>query len=538
MKIWHSSWLAATAAVLLASAAANWQNDGLWFQGDSPRHALNGVLLLDFVRSGEIRDARSFALDYYAQYPAVAPTVWPPGFAVLEAFAYAVFGFSPLVAKGLVFAFGGLFAVYLMRWLTALELSPLAGWAALLVLAQPGFLVWLNAVMLDVPGLALGTAAAFHIDRARRGGRRQDLVAAGLFAVAAAWTRPAAVVLPVVFALVSVFSVGGRRLLRLDSCALATAGVLAFLPWIIVQAKLSGVVLQQAGSTLKPVFELSALTYYPRTLFAVVSPGYAALFALAVAASLALARARRDVGRYCACALGIVAVFSLMGEKGARYVVGILPMVALTIGTVVGGIPLAAALVPAEASERVGRWRVALAGTIAALLTGVHGAAVSAPAIRGIDTVVERMVERAPGERVLYLGRYDGVFVYYTRLLAGDVGGEPTVRTVRGSKVFFASALQPSYGLVELVERADDVVRVVSQYGTRWLLLEREDVIGVEPTAIARAAIRADPRFRFAEEYAIETPRHLNVSALELYEFLPELPEEAREEFVFPSLAP
>ena len=58
-------------------------NDGLWFQGDSPRHAINGFFWIDFLREVTL-EAKDYALSYYARYPAIDPASRPPVFYLLE----------------------------------------------------------------------------------------------------------------------------------------------------------------------------------------------------------------------------------------------------------------------------------------------------------------------------------------------------------------------------------------------------------------------------------------------------------------------
>jgi hypothetical protein len=75
---------------VLAVAALNRQNDGLWFQGDAPRHAANGLFWWDLLRALP-RDPVDYAVRYYARYPVIAPASYPPLFYILEGLAFAVF---------------------------------------------------------------------------------------------------------------------------------------------------------------------------------------------------------------------------------------------------------------------------------------------------------------------------------------------------------------------------------------------------------------------------------------------------------------
>jgi hypothetical protein len=138
-------------------------NDGLWYQGDSPRHAMNGFFWLDYLRDFTL-DAKSYALSYYARFPAIDPAACPPLFYLLEGMAFALLGPSPYVAKGLVLCFALVAAVYVWAWLRR-WLSEEAVWAAGLFLLLAGISRWSHAIMLNIPALTLSIAALYHTRR-------------------------------------------------------------------------------------------------------------------------------------------------------------------------------------------------------------------------------------------------------------------------------------------------------------------------------------------------------------------------------------
>src|SRR6185312_4522300 len=47
-------------------------NDGLWYQGDAPRHAANGLFWYDLITAGSTNFTH-FAARYYARYPVINP---------------------------------------------------------------------------------------------------------------------------------------------------------------------------------------------------------------------------------------------------------------------------------------------------------------------------------------------------------------------------------------------------------------------------------------------------------------------------------
>src|SRR5206468_131502 len=103
--------LAAMTLALAFVAARHWRGDGLWFQGDSPRHAMNGLFVSDLIAMGP-RDPVDFAVRYYARYPVIAPATYPPLFYGLEALGFAIAGVRGQVAKTIVLLFAWMSGAY------------------------------------------------------------------------------------------------------------------------------------------------------------------------------------------------------------------------------------------------------------------------------------------------------------------------------------------------------------------------------------------------------------------------------------------
>ena len=93
--------LFALSALFLAPALGG---SGFWWT-DETRHAMGGVFILDLLRDLPLDDPMGYALRYFAQYPALALNWYLPGFYLVEAGFFALFGVSETVAHWTVFAF-------------------------------------------------------------------------------------------------------------------------------------------------------------------------------------------------------------------------------------------------------------------------------------------------------------------------------------------------------------------------------------------------------------------------------------------------
>lgn len=146
--------LAGLFLAVLVLEAVGYRGEDFWWP-DSPRHAMGGALVHDFVTESSLTDPLHFAERYYLRYPAFSVGLYPPGFYVLEGGMFALFGISEasaLAVVGLLYFAGGAAVFYLARlWLGRVESFAVA----LLSLCLPEVAFWGREVMLDVPMCAL-----------------------------------------------------------------------------------------------------------------------------------------------------------------------------------------------------------------------------------------------------------------------------------------------------------------------------------------------------------------------------------------------
>src|SRR5262249_59604709 len=116
----------ALVAAVVAIALLHADNDGLWFQGDAPRHAVNGFFVWDWLRAFPA-EPLTFAVRYYARYPVISPATYPPLFYVVEGFFFQLLGPSPFVAKALIAACAAVAGLYTMAWARR-WIAPAWGW--------------------------------------------------------------------------------------------------------------------------------------------------------------------------------------------------------------------------------------------------------------------------------------------------------------------------------------------------------------------------------------------------------------------------
>jgi hypothetical protein len=482
--------IAAVMATVLAVAALHRHSDGLWFQGDAPRHAVNGLFWWDLVHALP-RDPVAYALRYYARYPVIAPVTYPPLFYLVEGLAFAAFGSSPYVAKSLVLIFAMVAGLYTMTWARRWIGEP-AGWAGAFLAFIPGMVLWSNTVMLNVPATALGLGSLYHFRRWLETGRTTQGLAASGFAIAALLTYyPGGIV----FCVLGTWALVGGRSLRFERRLLwiAAAALVALLPLVAALA-LAPVHTSRQLPTIALLTKRVTWTFYWRVLPDVV--GMPALAAGAVGmAAAAWTRAWRTEAVYVGSwIVAPVLVLSLLPARDPRYVLLAAP-----------AFVLAAALAIAWTARRIAiapPWQVvALAATLIA--GGWSASRIQIPQVSGFVELTEYVRQQGPADAVLYDGAYDGLFVFYVR------ASDPRFasRIVLANRLLFEAGPTTTFKWVQKsnVASTDDVVTLLrTRCGCRWVAIEVDDrPIWVEGQRLLRQAVLR-PEFELARSFPIE----------------------------------
>lgn len=156
---------------------------------DEASHFLNAVLLRDYVYDGLSRRPIDFAREYYANYPKVAPLMWPPLFHTTLGL-WLLPGWPPdAAAIALIGVIAALAAARLFGMMT-----PVVGRAGALVAAgafliAPVTTASLRTVMLDIGLAALAVEATWRLQRYFDLGRTRDAAIFGLVTAAACLTK-------------------------------------------------------------------------------------------------------------------------------------------------------------------------------------------------------------------------------------------------------------------------------------------------------------------------------------------------------------
>jgi hypothetical protein len=491
-------------------------NSGLWYQGDSPTHALNGLFWWDFLSHIPVNPVR-FALGYYGRYPAISPIAYPPVFYLLEALCYRIFGVSPFVAKGLVLVFALLGCFYLMAWLRR-WISPAAGWGAVLFLLLPAMVLWSNAVMLNVPCTVLGLAALYHWRRWLDDVATRQIYWSAGYALLAVFTYlPTMVVVLVFFG----WAVAEKKLQIFGIRRLwIVAGVCAalILPWAHLVSKWDAgykqVSLYQGEY---PYWKFASWVYYMKQIPSMLTLPVVILGLIALLLALVMKRWRREISLAVIWFVVCYAWFSVFSVKEARYVLLLVPPVIIlcTLGLIE----------IVECFPRMSKERSAgliVVGLLLLVTFSLRTAClVSVPRESGSQEAVSYMRQVDPNSRVFYDGDYSGLFTYYYRIEDPHFSGG----VVRADKLLYTGKISIKFGLVENVSSSREVLNLVQhQIGCKYFLIQRK-MNDVVPAELYLRRVLSGNEFRLVRSFRVETPQ---ITDLDLYEYTGELavPEE------------
>jgi hypothetical protein len=428
-------------------------NDGLWFQGDAPRHALNGVFWRDLACSDWKRPV-DYAWSYYARYPALTLANYPPFYHLVSAVGYAIFGLTPQVPKGIsllsALALVGWLWLWLRRWV-----SPAAGWLAASLFLMPGIVVWMQAGMTNLLATALGMGALYHLRRALEAPSlgRQFWLACGLGALAMS-THPLIAIIGPVGLLWIILERRLGWLLRPGALWGFVALLLVLVPVYLLLYQ-GGNHFRQANIELSRLWDRWAIRFYMSRLNEL--SGHFCLFITAIALlgcvpnrGTRWRELRLLVVWLAVCAL----VLTLIWAKDVRYALICLPAVVIALAEGCRGWHehVVARLVSPRWSTWVWSGLAVLAGLVWMAQTPLR-----VPNTRGMREIAAEVLAFAPRQPVFYHGELDGLLIYYLRLADPD----------------FQQQVIPAALWMARNREVESARKSMMSSGVNWLLIER-----------------------------------------------------------------
>ncbi|MCP4262287.1 MAG: hypothetical protein GY774_33015 [Planctomycetes bacterium] len=513
----------------------HWDNDGLWY-GDAPRHASNGLFWKDFLLSFSF-NPRDYALSYYARYPVITPTLYPPVFYLFEAALFGAFGASPYIAKSFVLGFTLIGALYTTAW-SRRWIAKEAGWAGVLFIFLPGVVRWSHAIMLNIPALAMSIGALYHFRRWLESPPKSPLwrhlyVGVSL-AVLSILTYLTSCVLVLIAGIWLIVEHRWRLLWNRRTLAVFVASTMALLPWVIVVVKFERNRMAWATGTVNQLtsvpwmYYFECLTYYHKSLSEIFGTHLLFIAAFGLAGGLLVRRWRHETILLLIMSIVCFFFFLYIPAKEARYI--LLLSMPLAIFCLLGLLSTALCIRKlTRISQRLSRVVTLSVVVVLLIYQAWLGSRVPVMSVKGIKEIVEFIEKEAPDEPVFYGGKWYGNFTFYIQ--AGDP--DYRRRVVLSRKLLYAESSWDK--IHEMVSSPQDVVELLqTRGGCRWLVIARRaDSPPSKASRHLREAVKG-PQFELIKSFPIIStkPSFVERTSIDIYRFL--LPIERLDEIDMP----
>ncbi len=463
----RGKWLDLSVLLLLTCATAllfvTAPRAGDFWWSDAPRHAMDGVFYRDLAANLPLTHLRHWATNYYLQYPAITVLFYPPGFPLIEAVFFGLFGISHTTAQLTVAVFllvMGCGAYFLSRrWLN----RPAAFAVALLCLGVPGIAFWGRQVMLEIPALTFLVWGAYWFFHYFDSGRPRDLYLVTALLAAGAYTKQTTIfVLPAY--LLTLLYVHRKGILRRfevwcsAACLAASLTPLVIFTWLWgrtnIQQSVGGDWVEYSRRSV------SGWIYVARQLPHQVGWIVLVLCVLYVTGVLVSSRWRLPAPALCFLLAWIGAgylFFTLIALKEPRHsILLIFPVVLFSVTALVRALP------PVLGS---------ILAIILALVTFTHTIiADPVPYVSGYRAAAQYLCSSAPPDSiVLFSGMRDGSFIFNVRSLPEC----KNMTVIRSDKLLLRVAVdREKFGVKDLGVSEDSFKTMLRDYGVRYVVLE------------------------------------------------------------------
>lgn len=460
----------AIVAVLLVAAAVVFTKDaavGGFRWGDAPSHAMDGVLIRDWMTAGPQAwlQPRDFAERQYAYYPTLSMgQTYPPGFAIFEGLFFWLFGVSAAVARLTTACFGvaAIFGAYLVA--RRLQTSIGAVCTAGALLAMPSIVLWTRQTMLEMPTLAVLIWLTYAVQAYLAVPTWPRCIVVILLLLGSPFFKQTAVFIVPVVGIVMFVQAWRRcipwRHFTVASCAVGVP--LAAMLLLMLRSNGSGthlleVVTSENGAT--GWLNWTSLLYYPRMLPAHV--GCLVLCPAAAGLVISLRRLDWSWGLVLLWFAAFMLMITYIQHKQPRYLFFACFPIAMWTG-------LAMDRAVALFRRRLVPSAIVIS-CMACLVVRAYGGPI--PHRPDYGALVATHADKIRGHIVFFEGRRDGDFIFAVR---EQLGPRQAV-IVRGSKILYSCAADTRWRYTSYVANRYDVAETLDKFAFSALFVEREN---------------------------------------------------------------
>lgn len=427
---------------------------------DESHHAVTGLYFADLITDLPLTHPIEYTYRYYARYPALGVIHWPPFFHICEGLMFLIGGRTAVTARLTVLMFTLLGLTYWFLLVRELLNQWAAAFSALALGLLPFVATYEQAVMLEIPSLALCIAATFYWVRFLHSNSGKSACGFAVFAFLALLTKQQSIYLLPFCALTflnersSSLRVNRKLLMHvaLSFILVSTCYVLLFAPdWGAVKGEVM----------FGRAYRLSDLLFYIRLLPAQLGWPMLALSAIGIVTCHWWGQPRHSklmLFWIMSCYLTL----SFLNARESRYILNWIPPF-----TYFASWPFAIAR--GRAWMRAGTALLA-GGTLAGSWAGTPQ---HYPYLSGYSAMAQQVVQtKGNAEIILFDGNGAGNFIFNMRVL------DRRRRFVVLTKGLYATQIIKNFGAVELVHDSQGLQRLLDAYGIRHIIVtDQTDVL-------------------------------------------------------------
>lgn len=452
------AWLLVMVCVALLFAQA--PHGGAFYWSDSPRHALNGVFVMDMIKAMPIDDPTGYAYRYYAQYPALTILFYPPLFYAISAPFYAVLGVShetALLVVAIHYLALGLGCWRLARyWLPA---APSLVFAAL-VLWLPEVAFWGRQVMLEVPAFAFLVWSAVAVMAYLRGGEPKWLYLGAALLALGMYTKISVAYMGVVYAALIAQRDGWAALRNRHHWWVVGLSVVSLLPLAVLTLKFGQANLQSVTGVADAVASRASWQGWVWYLQQIPAQAGWPLTLLGLTGAI-MAAWRRIPGLdfwWLGFAVGYL-FFSSIDLKEARHSVFVLPSVAF----------FAVLLVHTVVPPRLGGWSVAALTMLVLATASLTVWTRPVFYVQGYAQAAAEVARLAPRDStVMFSGYRDGSFVFNMRARED----RHDLQVMRADKLLLGVAVRRELGVEQKGLTEAEIAESINANGVHYVVMQ------------------------------------------------------------------
>jgi len=479
--------------------------NGDFFWSDESRHAMDGVYFLDLIKDMPIFHLYQYTKQYYAKYPALGLTWYPPFFAMVEAIFYAIFGISTFAARFTVifFALLGVFIWYV--WIREIYNQEIAFYSGLLFVTTPLVVYWSHAVMLEIPTLTMIILSFYCFYKYFELDEKKYAYYLALSLSGALLTKQtAAFIIPLFFSYILIRK-KHKKLIKKECIISYIILAIFIIPLTIFTLKFGTLGLRVTLGDLKEVSKGTTLeqwSYYLRLLPNIFSWPIL-LLSLPIIPFIIKEKDKNGllfllwIFWWYVCfsyIFGYQGSFSKYGNYYGIYVVP--PFCLLTVLTL----------------NKL-RDKLKFLPTLILIIISIYQIILSfnikTPYIPNIYEEAAKFVAQNPkGTTTLVSAYYDGNFIFHVRR------HDPKRRMIilRADKTLVSLAVFRRFGVYSHVHNENDIYNMLQDYGTGYIVVEDKDLIGIKAFKILRKILNS-------KNFTLI--RHIKLKDTKKYSFIP-----------------